>query len=600
MGKSTPAARFTGGYWKDWEDTIRDVTIDAVYDRFEESGRIRAFQCGWKEGDPQKPHIYWDSDVAKWIEGASYLIGKGERQDLVSKIESIIDDIEANQLSDGYFNSYFITVEPGNRFKGRTEHELYCAGHLIEAAVAYYEATGRDRFLKIMEKYADLIYKVFVTDASAAFVAPGHEEIELALFKLYKVTGKRAYFDLAAHFINIRGTEKDLAAGGDANSQSHRPVREQAEAIGHSVRAMYLYAGIADLTAESGEEELLNVCRNLFDDVANRKMYVTGGIGSSSNGEAFTVSYDLPNGQAYAETCASIGLMFFADRMFRADPDKPSKYHDILELAMYNGALSGLSLHGDEFFYENPLEIYLRDHHRHTDGPQDRFPITQRVKLFFCSCCPPNIVRVYSSLEKYFYTYDRKIDAVYVHHFGNSRFASGDVSVTQSTAYPCDGKITITSNKQVLVRIPGWCRHFTANQPYTEKNGYALFAPGSVTVDLHMEPELITSSVQVVRNIGKAALRRGPFIYCAEGVDHDGDVQTLFFDTAALSSAVIRRDDTLKEDVIELDGWRIKDQTDALYHPLSDRFEKVKLTMIPYHAFANRGETDMLVFLGYR
>ncbi|MBR3999772.1 MAG: glycoside hydrolase family 127 protein, partial [Clostridia bacterium] len=473
------------------------------------------------------------------------------------------------------------------------------------AAVAYYEGCGKDRFLRLMEKYADYIYRVFVEEKSAAFETPGHEEIEIALIRMYRATGKKKYLDLCGHFLNRRGAadnNEEHIFKHPKYAQSHLPVREHTEAFGHSVRATYLYSGMADYAAETGDEEMLNACRAVFDDITKKKMYVTGGIGSTNAGEAFTVSYDLPNAQAYTETCASIGMMFFANRMLETDPCRASRYADIVELEMYNGAMSGLSLDGESFFYENPLEIYCRDRERHTGVPGDeRFPIPCRIKMFWCSCCPPNIVRVFSSVEKYFYTYDEEENAVYVNQFGSSVYADGGVKVEQVTDYPHDGKVKITATVPVYVRVPGWCRKSSADGAYKMVNGYARFEAGEVNVEFEIKPELLKSNVNVVRNIGKAALRRGPVIYCIEGVDHECDINTLAYDRATLKDAKIVPDESIGLDAIELDGVKYVDaDPDELYAPLEECCTAAKIRAIPYHAFANRGITDMLVFVNYR
>lgn len=593
-----------GGFLKEKEDLNRRVTEGAVYSQFDETGRIDAFKCDWKPGMDKRPHFFWDSDVAKWMEGAAYILGREADEALQEKVEMLIDRIEQNQDENGYFNIYFTVVEPEKRFSNRDWHELYCAGHLMEAAVAYYDATGRDRFLKLMEKYADYIYRVFVQEGSAGYMTPGHEEIELALYKLYKATGKKKYFELMAHFLNKRGIKENHEPQifNEAHyAQSYAPIREQREAYGHSVRAMYLYAGMTDLAMETKDEALLDACRALFDDVTRRKMYVTGGIGSTSIGEAFTIAYDLPNATAYTETCASIGMIYFANRLFKADPTHASRYADAVELELYNGALSGLSLDGTRFFYENPLEIYHRERNRITSTHErERFPITRRPKMFGCSCCPPNLVRLLASLGEYVYAYDEEQDVIYVNQFAESEYANNGIYVRQKTAYPQSGVVTLSSNRPLRVRIPAWCHRFGADKPYAEENGYACFEAGEVTVEMEMRPELISASVGVVRNIGKAALRFGPMIYCAEGVDNGGDVHTLYFDRGAIEKANIHLDDALHVPMITLKGWRRVDTSDALYAPLSEAFERTEIRMIPYHAFANRAECDMLVYLNYR
>lgn len=587
--------RLTGGFWKQKEDLNRDVTIPAVYHRFDETGRIEAFQCSWTEGMPNQPHIFWDSDVVKWMEGAAYCLSRQENPELQAKVESLIDAMEQNQGEDGYFNIHFTVVEPDKRFTNRDWHELYCAGHLIEAAVAYFEATGRDRFLKIAEKYAAYIKAVFMDGTAGpkpTFRTPGHEEIELALYRLYRCTGNRNWLDLCAHFINTRGT--DPVEGFKSYMQAHVPVREQFSAEGHSVRAGYLYTAMADLAGETGDEALLFACKQLYQDMVDHKMYITGGLGSTSEGEAFTIPYDLPNDQAYAETCASIAMIFFAHRMNCIERD--AKYADTIEKELYNGMLSGLSLSGNAFFYENPLEINLALN----TIPTRRHPITQRKTVFSCSCCPPNLNRVLSSLGQYFYGWEN--DTVWVNQFGNSIFDNGQMKLSQTTAYPSDGKIVLQAEHTgtVCVRIPSWCRKFTANRTYEMDKGYAVFhGDGEIVIVLQMEPTLMQSAVGVYGNQDKAALQYGPLIYCVEGVDHQNDIHSLYFDT---------RTANWKKEFSSLygcpifrgHGFRRMNPSNSLYYPLSENFTETELTMIPYYAFANREETDMLVFLGYR
>ncbi|MGN1410105.1 MAG: glycoside hydrolase family 127 protein [Eubacteriales bacterium] len=593
--------KLSGGFWKRKSEMNRRTTIEAVYDRFYETGRIEAFRFGWKEGMPNQPHFFWDSDVAKWMEGAAYILAKEDNPALRAKVESIIDDIIANQGEDGYFNIFFTVVAPEKRWSDRNCHELYCAGHLMEAACAYYEATGEDRFLKAMMKYADYIEKVFVKEDSAAFTTPGHEEIELALYKMYQTTGMEKYLRLSEFFINKRGANDKDTPILDPNryAQNHLPVREQHEAFGHSVRAVYLYSGMADIAAETGDKALADACRDLFDDMTERKMYITGGLGSTYIGEAFTIPYDLPNDRAYAETCASIGMIFFASRMLKLE--HKAKYADVIELELYNGALSGVSLSGDAFFYENPLEINMDDRIKITSSNHgERYPITQRQKIFGCSCCPPNINRLLASVENYFYTPCE--GGVYIDQFAESTFTEGDTSVTVHTDYPTTGKIEIEANCPVYVRIPGWCTSFTASSPYTmTENGYAAFEAGNITVELDMSPVLLQSNVRVYKNIGKAAMRRGPVIYCAEAKDNDGDVHTLYFDASAVSETAAVYDDFFGVPVLTAKGFRRRNPEDGkLYYPLNECFEETEIRLIPYFGFANRGESNMLVFLNYR
>lgn len=388
----------TGGFWKEKQDLFREKTIGAVYDRFEETGRFEALKCSWKEGMPFKPHIFWESDVTKWIEGAAYFLQKERDSSLEEKIDELVERMANYQDENGYLNVYFTVVEPEARFTRRTDHELYCAGHLIEGSIAYANATGKTKLLDIAEKYVDLIDRVFREEHSAAFDTPGHEEIELALFKLYEYTGKEKYRKLAEYFIDKRGCSSRDATYDFADQehmQSHQPVRMQKTAEGHSVRALYLYSAMAYQARITGEEQLKESCKTLFENITKKRMYITGGIGSTHRGESFTFDYDLPEYTAYSETCASIALALFCRRMWLLDVD--GKYADCAERSIYNTALAGISLSGDKFFYENPLAA---DPERNAfnesraEGLREHLPILQRVKVFDCSCCPPNILRL--------------------------------------------------------------------------------------------------------------------------------------------------------------------------------------------------------------
>lgn len=590
-----------GGFWKDIADKNRKVTMDAVYDRFAETGRFDALKCDWKEGMPNRPHIFWDSDVAKWMEGAAYILAREEDSTLQARVEEMIDHIEQNQWEDGYINSYYTAIEPENRFTNRDHHELYCIGHLIEAAVAYYYATGRDRFLKIMERAVDCVYRVFCVEKSAAFVTPGHEEIEIALLRLYRATNNEKYLTLCKFFIDQRGNnEKDAKINrGSKHSyeQSNQPVRELSLAEGHSVRAMYLYTAMADLAGVTGDRALRDACLRLFDDAVNRKMYITGGIGSTNIGEAFTVAYDLPSERAYTETCASIGLMFFAQKMLELEGD--SIYADVVERAMYNGMLAGLSLDGTSFFYENPLEICLRDHTKNTSTEErERYPITQRLKVFGCSCCPPNLNRLLSSMERFIYR--MKDGTCYVDQYIDSEWSLVQGSVRQKTAYPFCGKISLSFEgvSRAALRIPGWCTKFTLNAPYSMENGYAVVEnPGILELDLEMKPTLYEANGEVNDCAGKAALMMGPVVYCAEGADNPCNLHRLAFSRDL--NAEVGFDSTYGMNTLTVDGWLCEEAT-SLYRPLVDRYTSTRIKLIPYYAFANRGESDMLVWMRYR
>lgn len=584
------------GFLYDKQILNETTTINAVYNRFYDTGRVSAFRCDWQEGQPNKPHIFWDSDVAKWMEGAAYILHKKKDPDLEEKIEWAIDQIEKNQCEDGYFNSYFITCAPELRYTNRDWHELYCAGHLMEAAAAYYEATGKDRFLKLMEKYVDCIEKAFVTEKTAKFVTPGHQEIELALVRMYRATNDLRYLKLAKFFIDQRGYEPDIPI--PKTTQSHLPVREQTEAAGHCVRACYMYSAMADLAYETNDRELYEACKTLFNDIITKKMYITGGIGSTRMQEIFTIDYDLLNDKAYAETCAAIALMFFAHRMLRFEND--SVYADLIERILYNGMIAGLSLDGKSFFYENPLEINLNNYKRFISPKHmERFAITQRVEVFSCSCCPPNLNRVLASLGNYIYGYED--DAFYVNQFAGSEASVGGMKITQKTDFPKSGKIVLqTENiKTLCIRIPAWCKEYTVSAPYTIRNGYAVIEnpTGEVTVDLVMKPLLIQSNPEIYENNGKAAVCYGPFVCAGESVDNTENLHSIFIDKNFQATA--QYDDTLCGYTLKVKAYR-RQATQALYCAYEENFENYILHLIPYAAFANRGESNMCVWFGVR
>ena len=594
----------TGGFWKTKQDLNKNVTVYAVRDRFRDTGRFEAYKFNWLEGQPNRPHIFWDSDIAKWIEGASYILSKEDNEILVANIENVIDCIEANQGEDGYFNVYYLMFQSDKRFTRRDDHELYSAGHLIEAAVAYYNATKKDRFLKLMCKYADYIEKVFVKEDSAAFTTPGHEEIELALVKLYRCTCEKRYLELSKFFIDKRGNNikeenAQLYAFSNASyNQSHLPVRNQTTAEGHCVRAGYLYSGMADIAKIYSDDKLAEACRTLFDNIVNKRMYITGGLGQSHIGEAFTIDYDLPNMFAYAETCAAISLIYFAQRMLDIEVD--SKYADIVELALYNGFLSGLSLDGKSFFYENPLEIdpYLigkdksvSDHHK------QRFPITQRVEVFGCSCCPPNVLRLIASIGDYIYSNDEN-GVYYVHQYINSEMNDSGVSIKQTTSYPTGNKVKIKADgvSTIAVRIPGWCDKYEINREYTVKDGYAYIEnpDGEIKIKFDMRPKLIQSSPYVRENAGRTALKAGPLVYCVEEVDNGRYLRNIKLSKKLKASW--EYDDFIGANVIEVDGYRPV-SNGKLYSEYDGELESQRIKFIPYYAFANRGESEMLVWV---
>lgn len=588
----------TSGYWKEKQLLNENVTIYSVYDRFYDTGRMEAFKFNYKEGMPNRPHIFWDSDVAKWIEAAAYILNKKEDKLLESRVDDLIDLIEINQQEDGYFNIYFSIIEPDKKFSLRDCHELYCAGHLMEAAVAYYEATGKDKLLKCMEKYAACIEKAFIIEKTAKFITPGHEEIELALVKMYNCTKNEKYLKMAKFFIDNRGVGKDIEnfypQFNEKYAQNHMPVRKQKTAEGHAVRACYLYSGMCDVAYETNDSELFLACKELFNDIVNKKMYITGGIGSSPIGEAFTIPYDLPNETAYAETCAAISLAFFAHRMMKFENN--SIYADIIEKELYNGALVGLSLDGKSFFYENPLEINLKNHiHNTSTKDKDRLPITKRVEVFGCSCCPPNINRVLSSIGDYIYGIDK--DVLFINQYMSSILNYDDKKVEIITNYPNDGTINIKANgvSILAIRIPSWCQKFNINAPYELKDGYAYIKnPSEVIITFTMEVLLIEANDKVSNNIGKVAIQYGPLIYCIESIDNIENLYQLYIDSNL--NYTLEFNSLFNANIINLKGFK-KVTNNNLYNHYTNNYEDIIIKAIPYACFANRNESNMLVWV---
>ena len=607
----------TDRFWKEKQDLFRNVTLDAIYQRFKETGRFEALKCNWKKEMPFEPHIFWESDVTKWIEGAAYFLQKKRDADLEARIDELVDDMYHSQEENGYLNEYFTVVEPEVRFTRRTDHELYCAGHLIEGAIAYAEATGKTRLLEVAEKYVALIDRVFRVEHSAAFDTPGHEEIELALVRLYRYTGKKDYLTLASYFIEMRGrSTRDTCYefADQKNVQSHLPVREQKTAEGHSVRALYLYSAMADLAMETKDQELLDACKTLFENITQKRMYITGGIGSTNRGEAFTFDYDLPEYTAYSETCASIALAMFCRRMWMLDPD--ARYADCAERAIYNTVLSGVSLSGDRFFYENPLAA---DPERNAfndaqpEGTQEHLPILQRVKVFFCSCCPPNLLRMVGSIADYMYSVSEK--TIFAHCFMNAdatiHLDGASIYLEQKTGYPYEGDVAICVRSDasftLAVRVPEWSRvtEFYVNGEKLEPElqaGYAYIYRSwkkgdTLLLKLDMRVKMFAAHPKVKAVCGRVAVMRGPIVYCAEQLDHGA---TSMRDVRISPEATFVAEHTI------MDGEKMvllhttaerRGMHQGLYQELPYQMEEMELTLIPYHAWANRGITEMTTWL---
>jgi len=591
--------KITGGFWKEKLDMVKNSTVYAVYDRFVESHRFEALSCQWQEGQPNMPHIFWDSDVAKWIEGVAYLLRFERNEELEAIVDDAVEKIIANSDEHGYFNSHYLVTEQDKRFTDRNRHELYCAGHLMEAAVAYYESTGKDKFLKAMCKYADYIERIFKIEDSAAYTTPGHPELELALMRLYECTGEERYADLAKYFIDKHGNNsKDKVLMDWVNeyyNMDQMPLRQLREPTGHAVRALYLLSGMADIALKYDDKELLAACQRCYESVVSKRMYITGGVGSTHWGEAFTLDYHLPPRTAYAETCASIALVLFCQRMLKLE--NSAKYADTIERAMYNGILSGISLSGDAFFYENPLEIDLEFNHIDVSASEKtRYPITRRPKIFDCSCCPPNLVRFLASVGNYIFAEDE--ETLYINQYVDSVLRAEQGTVTLSTNYPVDGKVHISGvkgKKYLALRKPQWCENVLCEQPYRLENGYLYFEPGDkeeLSVEFEMPVVAMASNVKVHENAGRIAITRGPVVYCAEAIDNISDLKCLHLDLDG--EYKVGTCDFLLPSLYTT--AYLPQSGDKLYCKANKNYEEIPLKLIPYYAFANREESSMQVW----
>lgn len=579
--------------------------------------------------DPKNPKddefygfVFQDSDFSKWIEAVGYTLATHPDAELEKIADEAIDIVCDAQLPNGYLDTYYIINGMDRSFTDlRDHHELYCLGHLIEGAVSYYKGTGKDKLLKAASRFADYVDSVFGPEEGKLKGYPGHEIAEMALFKLYETTGEERYKKLAEYFIDERGakplyfdmehpTPKGQPYKIDFYHQAHIPVREQDEAVGHAVRAVYLYSGMADMARISGDEKLLSACEKLWDSITNEKMYITGGIGATHMGESFSFPYDLPNDTAYAETCASIGLVFFARRMLQLKADR--RYSDVMELALFNGILSGMSLDGKSFFYVNPLEVLPEACHK----DERKFHVKPvRQKWFGCACCPPNLARLISSIGTYAYT--KSDDTLYVHLYMGSKLSINGTDVEIESTFPESGKVTVrtkSSSKEpvtIAFRIPGWC-----NDTYTVtgtdkletsvKDGY-MYVSGitdnDITFDFEMKPAIVTADPRVREDAGRYAVIRGPVVYCMEEKDNGKNLRSLNIDTDSAIREEITDEFGLPVTVLYAEGYRTIPKPGEIY--ISSLYQKFTgfetnpqtIRLIPYRLWANRGEGEMSVFI---
>lgn len=580
------AVTFEGGFWEPRLRINRERTLPHNWRMCEETGRFRNFaQAAGLDSSPYTGHYFHDSDVYKVIEGASYCLATHPDPRLEAQLDALIDLIAKAQWPDGYLNTWFTLKEPNARWSDiRVKHELYCAGHLIEAAVAHHQATGKRTLLDVALRFADHIDRTF--GPGKRHVVPGHEEIELALIKLWRATGEERYLRLAQFFVDEHGRAETHELFGPY-CQDHKPIREQDEAVGHCVRAMYLYSAVADLAAITGDEGYLEALERLWQDVVHRKMYLTGGIGVQGHGEGFARPYFLPNEDAYAETCAAVGMVFWNHRMTLLHGE--GRFADIVERVLYNGALSGVSLDGTRFFYVNPLAS-RGNHHRQP--------------WFGCACCPPNILRLLASLGGYLYATSADGSGVWVLHYAQGSaevsLAGGKVRLRQETRYPWEGQVRILVEPEkplefsLQVRIPGWCEgaQVRVNGRTVEAapfQGFValrrLWRSGEVVeVNLPMPVVQVEAPPEVEANRGRCALQRGPIVYCLEDADHPLPVSRMAIPRGAKFEA---------EFVPHLLGGVVVLRGEGLAPDGSP----LTVTAIPYYAWDHRQPGGMVVWV---
>ena len=606
----------TDNFWKPKMDKVAIVTLPAcIYQTEVKTPRIRNFEkVARKKGEDHEGIFYDDSDVFKALEAMAYSLKYHPDPAMEKKADEWIDKIAAAQQPDGYLNTWYTLRGLDQRYTDMSMHEDYNAGHMIEAAVAYFDATGKRKFLDVAIRWANQFDALF--GPGKRDWVTGHQELELALVKLYKTTKDEKYLKLAHWLLEERGHK--LAKGytwtdwkDTAYAQDVVPVRDQKEITGHAVRAMYMYTGAADVAALTGDEGYLKAMRTVWQDVVYRNMYITGGIGSSGGNEGFSVDYDLPNEQAYCETCASVGMVFWNQRMNSLTGE--SEYIDVLERSLYNGALDGLSLSGDHFFYGNPLSSTGKNYRR---------------EWFGTACCPANIARLVASLGNYIYA--KSDNDIWVNLFVGSNtiipLAKGNVVVKMQTNYPWEGNVKLYLNpaKKIKfamhVRIPGWSQsvvvpgglyHFmdsslkkfdlTVNGSpviYKMEKGYAVIdrewkKDDVIELNLPMEIRRVAAIDELKFDNDKVALQRGPLVYCVEGADNDGKAWNIILpDNTSLT--------TIKENVLTEPVIAIQAEIPVVNiaaDGMSIKTENKKITAIPYYVWCNRGSNQMQVWL---
>ena len=625
------AVKFMDNFWMPRMRINHDVTIPASFERCERTGRVKNFEmAAAKSGKFCTIFPFDDTDIYKTIEGASFSLSLFPDKKLEAYIDTLIEKVAKAQEPDGYlYTARTINPNEPHSWSGterwskerEQSHELYNAGHLYEAAAAHYYATGKKNLLNIALKNADLVCSVFGPDKK--HVAPGHEVVEMGLVKLYRITGKKEYLETAKYFIDERGhydgydpKSNDVFKNG-SYWQDHKPVVEQDEAIGHAVRAGYLYAGMADVAALTGDKQYLQAVDRIWENMVSKKFYVQGGLGAIPHGERFGENYELPNATAYNETCAAIANVYWNHRMFLLHGD--SKYMDVLERSLYNGLISGVAMDGRSFFYTNAMQIKNSFSHPAMEP--------ERAGWFDCSCCPTNVARLIPSIPGY--TYAQKDDNVYVNLFVNSNATINihgkPVTIVQQNNYPWDGALKFTVSPKsadafnLLVRIPGWADNEVVpsdlysfatapgekvaikinGQPvnYTMEKGYAVlrkrWKKGDVVeVNLPMEVKKVVANEKVKDDIGKVALQRGPLMYCAEWPDNNGKVSNIIMPAGTTFTSEFKPE--LLNGVLTLKATVPAVMVDGNGEGISTA--KKPFIAIPYYAWAHRGKGEMMLW----
>ena len=575
--------KINDNFWSPRLSKHVSATLPVCIDQIEnQTGRIRNFENAAK-GEGEHSGIFFDdSDVYKALEGMAYSLINNPDPELEKKADEWIDKFAAAQQPDGYINTFYTLTGLDKRWTNMDKHEMYCAGHMIEAGVAYYQATGKRKLLDVCIRMTDHMMSQF--GPGKRHWVPGHEEIELALVKLYQTTQEQKYLDFAYWLLEERGhghgTMGDEGKWNPVYYQDIVPVRQLTDISGHAVRCMYLYCGMADVAALKNDTGYIAAMDRLWDDVVHRNMYITGGIGSSRDNEGFTEDYDLPNLDAYCETCASVGMVLWNQRMNQLTGD--SKYIDILERSLYNGALAGISLGGDRFFYVNPLES-KGDHHRQ--------------EWYGCACCPSQLSRFLPSIGNYIYASsdDALWVNLYIGNTGQIRIGETDILLTQETDYPWEGsvKLTISTSpleKEIRLRIPNWCKTYDLSINgkrinVSEEKGYAVIkdwkSQDVIALDMDMPVEIVAADPHVKENFGKRAIQRGPLVYCMEEIDNPE-----YFDQIQLSPSTTFQT-AFVSDI--LNGIKT----------IKTNGRAQSATFIPYYAWDNRKAGKMRVWIPY-